>query len=122
MTPATAGQRPAAGAEQQQTKPTWESRAYATYRPTYPPALYDAIMAKHMGGRALAVDIGCGSGQVTADLAPRFDKVVGVDASASQLAHARSAPNVAYQQGTAEATGLADGCADLITVAAALHW
>ena len=35
--------------------------------------------------RALAVDVGCGSGQSTTILAPHFDKVVGLDISAAQI-------------------------------------
>lgn len=56
-------------------------------------------------------------------LAEHFSKVIAQDGSAEQLAHAdRQHGNVEYQQADAHSTGLPDGCADLITVAQALHW
>lgn len=70
----------------------------------------------------LAVDCGCGSGQVVADLADRFTQVIGIDPNTEQLNGAYSAPNVEYRIGPAENTGLPDNCANLVTAAAALHW
>lgn len=93
------------------------------FRPTYPPTVYEAILARHGSApRDLAVDVGTGSGQVAADLAAHFKAVVGVDPSEQQLGQARQAANVTYRQGTAEATGLPPGSADLVTAATALHW
>lgn len=52
-----------------------------------------------------------------------FNKVVALDGSAQQLQHAdRQHANVEYQQADAHSTGLPDACADLVTVAQALHW
>jgi ubiquinone/menaquinone biosynthesis C-methylase UbiE len=107
--------------------PKWDGAAYAKYRPSYPPHLYDTILQyggeKAVGG--IAVDCGCASGQVTSDLAKKgFSKVIGIDTSQSQLQAAlENAPeNVEYRVGSAEATGLPDNYADLITAATALHW
>jgi ubiquinone/menaquinone biosynthesis C-methylase UbiE len=63
-----------------------------------------------------------GSGQAAAELAKRYDKVVGMDASEAQLSQAPIAPNIVYKCAPAEETGLPDHCADLVTVAQALHW
>lgn len=69
------------------------------------------------------MDLGCGSGQASCDLAALFSRVVGIDASAEQLAHAdRSKPNVEYRCGPVERTGLPPQCADLVAAATALHW
>jgi trans-aconitate methyltransferase len=105
--------------------PVWDGKAYASYRPSYPESLYDTILEFAAGGdgaRSMAADFGCGSGQVTRDLASRYDRVVGLDESESQLANAAPMPNIEYRRGAAEATGLPSGCADLVTAAAALHW
>ncbi|KAF8058108.1 methyltransferase [Scenedesmus sp. PABB004] len=103
-----------------------QAASYAAHRPAYPPALYDAIAEFAGAGapRALAVDVACGSGQATVALADAYERVVGLDGSAAQLARAdRGARgNVEYAVGDAHATGLPDACADLVTVAQALHW
>ncbi len=94
---------------------------YATFRPTYPEELFDWL-AGVAPQRELAWDCGAGSGQATAALAARFGHVLGTDISAAQLASAPRLPNVEYRTATAEASGLPDRCADLVTIAQALHW
>jgi ubiquinone/menaquinone biosynthesis C-methylase UbiE len=99
-----------------------QAAAYSRHRPTYPPALYDAVLGATRG-RDLAVDIGTGSGQAAVVLAEHFQRVVAQDGSAAQLQHAnRERENVTYEQADACATGLTNQCADLVTVAQALHW
>jgi SAM-dependent methyltransferase len=96
--------------------------AYARYRPHYPPALAD-YLASVAPRRTLAVDVGCGTGQLTTLLAERFAAVLGVDASADQVAHASSHPHVRYACAPAEHVPLAEGTlVDLVTVAQAAHW
>ncbi len=94
---------------------------YARYRPDYPDSLGD-YLAGIAPDRAQAVDVGCGSGQLTALLARRFAAVVGLDPSADQLAHAAGLPNIRYRQAPAEALPLPDGAASLVTAAQAAHW
>lgn len=94
---------------------------YAHYRPGYPPALADWV-AGLCPGRALAADIGCGSGQFSRVLAQRFDKVHAFDPSASQIENATLDPRIAYAIGGAERIALPDACADLIAAAQAAHW
>ncbi len=95
--------------------------AYAKHRPTYPKALVDALADRAPGTR-LALDAGCGSGQLSVLLADRFDRVVATDASASQVKHATPHPRVEYRVAKAEASGLENATADLIVAAQAAHW
>ena len=95
--------------------------AYARFRPTYPPELA-RFLAGLAPGRALAVDVGCGSGQLTGLLGEHFGMVLGLDPSAAQLASAVPHPQVGYVCAAAECLPVADGGADLITVAQAAHW
>lgn len=94
---------------------------YARFRPVYPPELY-AWLAAQAPARRLAVDVGTGNGQAAVALAAHFQRVIGVEPSDGQRANATPAPNVDYRPGTAEATGLDAGSADLLTVAQAIHW
>jgi SAM-dependent methyltransferase len=95
--------------------------AYARYRPDYPEEL-SAFLAGIAPDRGTAVDIGCGTGQFTGQLAPYFETVIGLDPSADQIANTAALPNVRYACAPAEATGLPDGSASLITAAQAAHW
>lgn len=97
------------------------SAAYAAHRPTYPAALVDWLAAQ-CPARDAALDVGCGSGQLSALLADRFRSVTGIDASAAQLAQAEKRANVDYRVAPAEHTGVADRCVDLVTAAQAAHW
>lgn len=97
------------------------SSAYALHRPTYPEALAD-MLADLAPGRDLALDAGCGSGQLSLLLAERFARVVAIDASARQIAAATPHPRAAYRVAPAERSGLDDGGVDLITAAQAAHW
>jgi SAM-dependent methyltransferase len=97
------------------------SAGYQAFRPGYPPALF-AWLAEVSPGRGRAVDLGCGSGQASVGLARHFDEVIGVDPSGEQIAHAEPHPRVRYLVVPAEATGLPDSCADLVTAAQSAHW
>ncbi|XP_068165889.1 putative methyltransferase DDB_G0268948 [Antennarius striatus] len=73
----------------------------------------------------LAVDVGCGSGQVTTLLGPHFSQVIGLDVSAAQLEMAltnNKPSNVIYRQCPAEELPFASGEVDLVTAMAAVHW
>jgi SAM-dependent methyltransferase len=94
---------------------------YAAFRPRYPDVLFE-YLAGLVLRRDLAWDCACGSGQATGPLAERFQRVIATDASAAQLAQAASHPRVEYRVAPAEASGLAAGSVDLITVAQAMHW
>lgn len=101
---------------------------YARARPDYPPELagYLRSLVTTSGASCRAVDIGCGTGQFTVQLAAELPAVIGVDPSIDQLAHAPQpaggAGRVAYVCAEAERLPLADGCAALITAAQSAHW
>lgn len=94
---------------------------YARFRPSYPPELF-AWLAEASPARGLAVDVGTGNGQAAVGLAAHFARVIGIEPSAEQLAHAQQHQRVEYRIGTAEATGLTDESADLLLAAQAFHW
>jgi SAM-dependent methyltransferase len=98
-----------------------QAATYAKARPHYPTALYDWLSAQ-CRQHGLAWDAGCGNGQAAVALARHFDRVYATDPSAEQIARALAHPQVEYRVEPAEHCSLADGSADLIAVAQALHW
>ena len=70
-------------------------------------------------------DLGCGTGAMTAALAPFVTRVVAVDASAEMLGAARDrlggAPNVELRAGEVEALPVADGELDAALLVLVLH-
>lgn len=94
---------------------------YARYRPEYPPELgrYLASLTAHT---EKALDVGCGTGQLTRLLADNFNAVVGVDPSESQLASAEQHPAIRYLASPAETLPVDFSGFNLITVAQAAHW
>jgi len=95
--------------------------SYAAFRPRYPAELFSFI-AGLPAGRALAWDVGTGSGQAAAMLAAHFGRVAASDASMAQLRVRTRAPGVHYLAEQAESSALAAGRVDLVTVAQAYHW
>lgn len=96
-------------------------RAYARFRPEYPVELA-AFLARSAPARDRAVDVGCGNGQLTVQLAACFDEVVGIDPSPDQIANARARAGVRYLCAPAENLPLPDRSASLVTAAQAAHW
>ncbi len=93
---------------------------YATFRPTYPQQLVDVLADRAPPGTAL--DVGCGTGQLSVALAARFPRVIATDPAEAQLAAATKAPNVEYRCAPAEASGLSPRSVALIVAAQAAHW
>lgn len=96
-------------------------QAYARFRPEYPLALAK-FLATISPGRQLAVDVGCGNGQLTAQLRPYFGAVIGIDPSADQIANAAPQEGIRYLCAPAEQLPVADHTASLIAAAQAAHW
>lgn len=94
---------------------------YARFRPTYPRALVD-YLAGLAADHHRALDVGCGSGQLTRLLADSFDEVIGIDASESQLTSAIAHPRIRYLASPAESLPADIGKFSLVTVAQAAHW
>ncbi|MEW2510649.1 class I SAM-dependent methyltransferase [Streptomyces sp. NPDC046870] len=98
---------------------------YAANRPSYPPALLDAV--EELAGRPLpgarTVDVGAGTGIATALLHARGADVLAVEPGAGMAAEFRRAlPHVPLVRGNGNALPVADAHADLITYAQAWHW
>lgn len=109
-------------------KDSEHSKLYSKYRPTYPPELYDNIIAyckETHSELKCALDVGCGSGQSCVPLKAHFKKVIGIDVSQSQIdqANALKIEGITYKVGSGEDISfLGNNSVDLVTVAQALHW
>ena len=95
--------------------------SYAEHRPSYPADLFQWL-ADICTTHENAWDCGAGNGQASIALANHFTNVYATDLSDSQIANARTHPRVDYRIAPAEASGLPSSCADLVTIAQALHW
>ncbi|MEU0243125.1 class I SAM-dependent methyltransferase [Streptomyces sp. NPDC006235] len=98
---------------------------YAANRPSYPPALFDAIEAladRPLPGSRVA-DIGAGTGMATALLHARGAHVIAVEPGDGMAAQFRSTlPDVPIVRGTGDDLPLADASVDFVTYAQAWHW
>ncbi|KAI3334328.1 hypothetical protein F4824DRAFT_502119 [Ustulina deusta] len=100
---------------------------YAAGRPGYSPELFKIIIAHHTstsGQLNTVLDIGCGTGQATLDLAPYFANAIGLDPLEGMIGTARASAEsanllVRFEVLAAEALGtelkppVADGSVDL---------
>jgi ubiquinone/menaquinone biosynthesis C-methylase UbiE len=91
------------------------------YRPTQ-----DAVLAELRDLHSSKIlDIGCGTGQLTARLQSELgaNEVFGCDAAPGMLDQARSrSPEITWLQGTAESIPLPDGAIDAVVSTEAFHW
>lgn len=98
---------------------------YQAARPDYPLALLQHLR-QGLPAAAHVVDLGAGTGLLSAGLLQQGLRVTAVEPSPAMRSAAEQAlgqePGFASSAGSAEATGLAQGCADLITAAQAFHW
>jgi ubiquinone/menaquinone biosynthesis C-methylase UbiE len=101
---------------------------YARFRPGYAPQVTTAILS-YVGRDAATVDaadIGAGTGIWTRTLAARgLHSVVAVepnDDMRGQGIETSRGTDIVWHNGSAEATGLPDGSADLVSMASSLHW
>ena len=113
-----------------------QAQQYAGARPAYPPELYKHIFAEHSasgGGFGFLLDVGCGPGTATRDLASAFEHAVGVDPGEEMINVARErcgktkkGAAIQYEvwdsERVASAPGVPLGEVDLITAATAVHW
>jgi trans-aconitate methyltransferase len=111
-----------------------QAKYYAEHRSAYNQKLYDIVLNHHTntGGKLdLYVDLGCGPGKSTRDIAVMFDEAIGVDAGQSMIEQARAAggktksgKDVRYEIMPAEELskleGLKPGSVDLLTAATAV--
>ncbi|MSQ29062.1 MAG: class I SAM-dependent methyltransferase [Dehalococcoidia bacterium] len=102
---------------------------YLRGRPSYAYALPGFLARESNLARRCALDVGCGPGRLTVDLAMYAAEVVGLDPDGEMLAEAvryaeeRRVRNVRWVQGTAEEIlPLGLGRFALVTLAQSFHW
>jgi SAM-dependent methyltransferase len=98
--------------------------AYAEHRPDYPAAgIRWALGPVTAPGRpVLALDLGAGTGKLTAQLAGQVS-VVAVEPDPAMLAELRRRlPSAIAMNGRAEAIPLRDACVDAVLAGQAAHW
>jgi ubiquinone/menaquinone biosynthesis C-methylase UbiE len=101
---------------------------YAKFRPGYAPQVATAILG-FLGkdpAQVDAADVGAGTGIWTRILAGRgLRSVTAVepnDDMRGQGVEASRTTGISWKKGSAEATGLADGSVDLLSMASSFHW
>jgi len=96
---------------------------YVRYRPSYPAAAIDAILSGLGDPFSLtAADVGAGTGISARLLADRGVHIIAVEPNVDMQQGAEPHARMTWRTGTAEATGLAANCVDLVLCAQAFHW
>jgi SAM-dependent methyltransferase len=106
------------------------AQAYARHRPDYPQAAVRwSLEPAATGGGGTAVrelrvlDLGAGTGKLTAVLTELGAKVTAVEPDLAMLAQLRRLyPDVPAMEGSAEAIPLPDGSVDAVLCGQAMHW
>jgi SAM-dependent methyltransferase len=103
---------------------------YAAARPGYPAALFDDLAV--LGGltrRCRVLEVGCGAGQATLDLAARAGSVIALDPGARLIEHARRrvagagvGASLSYVVSSFETYDPPPASFDLVASAQAWHW
>jgi SAM-dependent methyltransferase len=104
--------------------------AYAGLRPDWPEATAAWLVGADLrpvrdgwGAGLDVLDLGAGTGKLTATLVAAGHRVTAVDASEQMLVEqARAVPSARSLLGTAEAIPVGDASQDAVTVAQAWHW
>lgn len=101
-----------------------DADVYSTYRPEYPPQLFETILAEvPLNQRHCAVDLGAGTGKSTHALLGHFLKVIAVEPDTRMAEKLRAAsPDTLVLLTTAEDLALDSASVDLVTIAHAWHW
>lgn len=95
--------------------------AYAEHRPAYAQAAVRWALEHAPGSRVL--DLGAGTGKLTAALVAAGAEVIAVEPDPAMLTELRKAlPDVSALRGSAEAIPLPDGSVDAVLAGHALHW
>lgn len=96
------------------------AEGYARWRPGYPPAVLDAVLP---AAARRVLDLGAGTGKMTAALVQRGLEVVAVEPDAEMLAVlTRDVPAAHPVPGAAELVPLLDADVDAVVVGQAWHW
>src|SRR5579875_2634677 len=101
--------------------------AYREFRPRYPKEVVE-LLRRGCGLTAewVVADVAAGTGLLSEIFLDNGNRVIAVEPNAPMRAACAELceryPRLECVDGTAEATGLADGAADLVTVGQAMHW
>jgi SAM-dependent methyltransferase len=99
---------------------------YASFRPSFPEELLDALPAGILSPSSAVADIGSGTGILSRQLASRAGAVFCVEPNREMreysAAYIGDLPNVRIVDGAAEATTLSAASLDAITAGQAFHW
>lgn len=71
----------------------FDAKGYSNNRPSYPDSFYKLLDQYHLGPRNLLIDVGCGPGTATFQMAEKlssFRQIIGTDISATMVDRARS--------------------------------
>jgi SAM-dependent methyltransferase len=101
--------------------------AYDAVRPGYPPRLVDLLIARAgLDSASRVLEIGCGTGQLTRDLAPTGCHIVCLEPGGELAQFARRNlsrfPNVQVREETFESFEVAPGTFGLVVAATSFHW
>ncbi|SCU87341.1 LAFA_0E06150g1_1 [Lachancea sp. 'fantastica'] len=110
----------------------YASNGYSRARPTYPVAFFKQLSDFHQGKRDLLIDVGCGPGKFTLELAQnlQFQDVYGTDVSPGMIDAAIKEKGAGKKTGTVQFSVHAAedldwvpaGTADMVTAAQCCHW
>jgi len=103
------------------------AQIYAHYRPGYPHEAAIFLSGRlRLDERSVVADIGSGTGIFSRCLLDAGLRVIGVEPNDEMRKEAEARytghPRFSSRRGRAEATGLPDGCVDLVTAAQSFHW
>ncbi len=101
---------------------------YARHRAGFPESFFERVATYGIGlPGQIVVDLGTGTGTLARGFARRGCVVTGIDPAANMLEQAKQLSvaegvSVDYRLATAEATGLADESADVVSAGQCWHW
>lgn len=99
------------------------AKAYAAFRPSYPPSAVDAVLQGLGPPRELTIaDIGAGTGISARLFAERGASVIAIEPNAQMRGAAEPDDRVQWRDGTGERTGLTDQSVDVAVACQAFHW
>lgn len=106
---------------------TSKAEKYARYRWDYAPEAIDAIFkTAGLSSHSTVADIGAGTGRLTRHFAGRVEQIAAVEPNRAMLVFAeellQGTPGCTFIEAPAEATGLPDAFAEIVTIGQAVHW
>lgn len=114
----------------------FDAKSYSNNRPSYSSQFYQVVDEYHTGSRNRLIDVGCGPGTATFQLADHlksFNQILGTDISNAMVARARTRKeensrrytNVSFEVSSADDFSFLedfDGNCDMITAVQCAHW